>query len=32
LAVKTQNIEAISVLIEYGADPSNRPTHRCKLV
>jgi ankyrin repeat protein len=32
LAVKIQNVEAISVLIEYGADPSNKPTHRCKLL
>ena len=32
LAVKTQNIEAIAILLEYCADPSNQPSHRCKLV
>jgi len=29
LAVKIQNIEAIVILLEYCADPSNQPTHRC---
>jgi len=30
LAVKVKNIEAIVILIEYSADPSNTPSHRCK--
>ena len=29
LAVKIQNIEAIVILLEYCADPSNQPSHRC---